>query len=78
MKGFPPPDIREVYSKGVKVVLGCKTEVQLDNAGRWLRNYERLVQNSKLYPSSSKPFAMRTVNSLLSLLRIKVKAYNDI
>lgn len=77
IKGYKQPDIREAYNKTVNVIMKCRTEEQLKNAGRYLRHYERLVQNSYLYPTISKPFANRTVNDLLSLLRLKRKEYMD-
>jgi len=77
MEGYRQADIHEVYAKCVNVIMKCRTEEQLNNAGRCLRNYERLVQNSHLYPTISKPFANRTVNDLLSLLKLKRKEYID-
>jgi len=74
---FTPPDLQQAYRKAVKVVMKCTTEQQLMNAERYLRNYERLMQNSHLYPTIKKPFAHRTVDSLLSLLKIKRKEYRD-
>lgn len=77
-KDFLPGDIREGYLKSINVVMKCRTEEQLKNAGRYLRNYERLMQNSYLYPTIRKPLANRYVNNLLSLLRIKRKEYLDL
>jgi hypothetical protein len=77
-KRFIQPDIREAYSKAIKVIMKCTTEEQLMNAERYLRNYERLMLNSYLYPNISKPFAYRTANGLLSLLRIKRKDFKDL
>ena len=75
---YNKPDIREVYGKMVNIIMKSKTEEQLNNAERCLRNYERLVQNSYLYPTISKSFVNRTVNDLLSLIGIKRKAYLDL
>ena len=77
-KDFLPGDVREGYLKCIDVVIECRTEEQLNNAGRYLRNYERLMQNSYLYPTIRKPLANRYVNNLLSLLRIKRKEYLDL
>lgn len=77
-KRFIQPDIRESYSKAIKVIMKCTTEEQLMNAERYLRNYERLMQNSYLYPTIRKPLANRYVSNLLSLLRIKRKEYLDL
>lgn len=74
---FTPPNLQEAYSKTLYVIMKCKTEEQLKNAGRYLRNYERLMQNSHLYPNIDKTYTHRTVNSLLSLLKIKRKEYID-
>ena len=76
--GFNKPDVHEAYSKCVNVIMKCRTEEQLNNAGRYLRNYERLMQNSYLYPTISKPLAKRNVTNLLSLLRIKRKQFLDL
>ena len=78
INGFNAPDIHEAYSKCVNVIMKCRTEVQLDNARRYLRNYERLMQNSHLYPTISKPFVKRNVTNLLSLIRIKRKSFYDL
>ena len=77
-KDFLPAGIKEGYLKSINVVMKCRTEEQLKNAERYLRNYERLMQNSYLYPTIRKPLANRYVNSLLSLLRIKCKEYLDL
>ena len=74
---FNKPDIREAYIKMVSIIMKCKTEEQLNNAGRCLRNYERLVQNSHLYPNITRAFRRRTVNDLSSLIRLKRKEYRD-
>ena len=76
-KGFYAPDIKEVYSKALYVIMKCKTEQQLNNAERYLRNYERLMQNSHLYPALDRKYIARTVNDLLSLLKIKRKDFKD-
>jgi hypothetical protein len=75
---FNKPNLHDAYNKAVRVIMKCRTEEQLEAAGRYLRNYERLMQNSYLYPSISKPFKVRTVSNLLSLLRIKRKAFLDL
>lgn len=77
-KDFLPAGIKEGYLKSINVVMKCRTEEQLNNAGRYLRNYERLMQNSYLYPTIRKPLANRYVGNLLSLLRIKRKEYLDL
>lgn len=77
-KDFLPAGIKEGYLKSINVVMKCRTEEQLNNAGRYLRNYERLMQNSYLYPTIRKPLANRYVSNLLSLLRIKRKEYLDL
>ncbi len=77
-KDFLPAGIKEGYLKSINVVMKCRTEEQLKNAGRYLRNYERLMQNSYLYPTIRKPLANRYVSNLLSLLRIKRKEYLDL
>jgi len=77
MEGYRQADIHEVYAKCVNVIMRCRTEEQLNNAGRCLRNYERLVQNSKLYPTLTKSFKRRTANDLRSLLKLKGKEYMD-
>jgi len=74
---FIPANPQEAYSKTLYVIMKCRTEEQLNSAERYLRNYERLMQNSHLYPNISKPFANRTVNDLLSLLKLKRKEYID-
>lgn len=74
---YQPAGREDIYKKAVRVIMKCRTEEQLKSAERYLRNYERLMQNSYLYPSSSKPLDSRTVNGLLSLLRIKRKEYLD-
>ena len=76
-KEYLPPNLQEAYRKTVYVIMKCRTEEQLNNAERYLRNYERLMQNSYLYPTISKPYAHRTANSLLSLLKIKRKEFKD-
>lgn len=76
--GFNKPDVHKAYSKCVRVIMKCRTEEQLRNAERYLRNYERLVQNSYLYPSISKSFAVKTTNDLLSLIKLKSKAFDDL
>ena len=75
---YSKPDVHEAYSKCVRVIMKCRTEEQLRNAERCLRNYERLVQNSYLYPSISKSFTVRTTNDLLSLIKLKSKAFDDL
>ena len=77
-KDFLPAGIKEGYLKSINVVMKCRTEEQLKNAERYLRNYERLMQNSYLYPTIRKPLARRYVGNLLSLLRIKRKEYLDL
>jgi len=77
-KDFLPAGIKEGYLKSINVVMKCRTEEQLKNAERYLRNYERLMQNSYLYPTIRKPLANRYVGNLLSLLRIKRKEYLDL
>lgn len=77
-KDFLPAGIKEGYLKSINVVMKCRTEEQLNNAERYLRNYERLMQNSCLYPTIRKPLANRYVGNLLSLLRIKRKEYLDL
>ena len=74
---FIQPDMREAYSKCINVIMKCRTEEQLNNAGRYLRHYERLMQNSYLYPTIRKPLADRSVSNLLSLLKIKRKEFLD-
>lgn len=78
MEGYNKPDIHEAYSKCVNVIMKCRTEEQLKNAGRYLRNYERLMQNSYLYPTIRKPLADRNVVNLLSLLKLKRKQFLDL
>ena len=75
---FKKPDIKQAYDKCVEVIMKCRTEVQLDNARRYLRNYERLMQNSYLYPTLSKSFKKRTAHNLLSLIRLKRKEFYDL
>ena len=77
-KDFLPGDVREGYLKSINVVMKCRTEEQLKSAGRYLRNYERLMQNSHLYPTIDKTYTNRTVHSLLSLIRIKRKQFLDL
>jgi len=74
---FTPPNLQEAYSKTLYVIMKCRTEEQLNNAERYLRNYERLMQNSHLYPTINRKYIARTVNSLLSLLKIKRKDFKD-
>ena len=78
MEGYRQADIHEVYAKCVNVIMKCRTEEQLRNAERCLRNYERLVQNSYLYPSITKSFTIRTTNDLLSLIKLKSKSFDDL
>ena len=75
---YKAPDMHEAYSKCVNVIMKCRTEEQLEAAGRYLRNYERLMQNSYLYPTIRKPLADRNVINLLSLLKIKRKQFLDL
>jgi hypothetical protein len=75
--GNIPPNLGDAYRKTIYVIMKCRTEEQLDNAERYLRNYERLMQNSHLYPTINKTYTNRTVNSLLSLLKIKRKDFKD-
>ena len=75
---FIQPDMREAYSKCIDVIMKCRTEEQLNNAERYLRHYERLMQNSYLYPTIRKPLADRSVSNLLSLLKIKRKEFKDL
>ena len=72
------PNLHDAYNKAVRVIMKCRTEEQLEAAGRYLENYERLMQNSYLYPTISKSFKVRTVSNLLSLLRIKRKSFLDL
>jgi len=74
---FTPPNLQQAYSKTLYVIMKCKTEEQLDSAERYLRNYERLMQNSHLYPTIDRTYTYRTVHSLLSLLKIKRKDFKD-
>lgn len=74
---FTPANPQEAYSKTLYVIMKCKTEVQLNSAERYLRNYERLMQNSHLYPTIDRSYTNRTVHSLLSLLKIKRKDFKD-
>ena len=75
---YSKPNVHRAYSKCVDVIMKCRTEEQLRNAGRCLRNYERLVQNSYLYPSITKSFTIRTTNDLLSLFKLKSKSFDDL
>jgi hypothetical protein len=75
---YGKPGVHQAYRKTVDVIMKCKTEEQLKNAGRCLRNYERLVSNSYLYPNISKAFTRRTTNDLLSLIKLKGRAFNDL
>ena len=74
---YTPPNLQEAYSKTLYVIMKCRTEGQLKAAERYLRNYERLMQNSQLYPTIDRKYIARTVNSLLSLLKIKRKDFKD-
>lgn len=74
---FTPANLQEAYSKTLYVIMKCRTEEQLKNAEKYLRNYERLMQNSHLYPTIDKTYTNRTVHSLLSLLKIKRKDFKD-
>jgi hypothetical protein len=75
---YKAPDLQQAYSKCINVIMKCRTEEQLRNAGRYLRNYERLMQNSHLYPTIRKPLAERSVSNLLSLIKIKRKEFLDL
>ena len=77
LERYSKPNVHRAYNKCVDVIMKCRTEEQLKNAGRCLRNYERLVQNSYLYPALTKSFKRRTANDLRSLLRLKSKEYTD-
>ena len=77
IEGFNKPDIHESYNKCIDVIMKCRTEEQLRNAERYLRHYERLMQNSYLYPTIRKPLVKRSVSNLLSLLKIKRKEFLD-
>jgi len=78
IEGFDKPDIHESYNKCIDVIMKCRTEEQLRNAERYLRHYERLMQNSYLYPSLTKSFKRRTTRRLLSILKIKSKDFKDL
>jgi len=78
IEGFNKPDIHEAYNKCIYVIMKCRTEEQLRNAERYLRHYERLMQNSYLYPSLTKSFKRRTTRRLLSILKIKSKDFKDL
>ena len=72
------PDLHNAYKKAVNVIVKCRTEEQLKNAERYLEHYERLMQNSYLYPNITRSFKHRTASNLLSLLKIKRKGlYNS-
>jgi len=78
IEGFDKPDIHEAYNKCINVIMKCRTEEQLMNAERYLRHYERLMQNSYLYPTLTKSFKRRTVRRLLSILKLKSKDFKDL
>ena len=71
------PDLHDAYNKAVRVIMKCRTVEHLEAAERYLEYYERLMQNSYLYPTIGKSFKVRTVSNLLSLIRIKRKAFYD-
>ena len=78
IEGFNKPDIHESYNKCIDVIMKCRTEEQLRNAERYLRHYERLMQNYYLYPMLTKSFKRRTARRLLSILKIKRKEFLDL
>ena len=73
--------IREIlpsaYWKTTKTIMSCDTEEQLEVCLRMIEHYERLMQNSYLYPTITPQQTKERAIRLYSLLRIKRKAFLD-